>query len=347
MVNASVIGVVAVLSFFLPQVALASVTGVCAGCHVMHYSQVGMVPSQLLAQGVGPQDHLLNNTCLGCHTGTNSGGSTPFVLTTGKTDLSGALAGGNFLFSGLDVHYGHNPIELGVASIVTPPGWEPSGFPVGGSSVGDGSATWTTNQLTCAGVWGCHGVHNANGVLGSHHNNPTGQLNTADSSGNSYRFLYEIKGFEDSDWEYTKSATDHNVYFGQSRSSDTPESTTTISYFCAECHGIFHSGPANEGVASAGTTFFVDPWIRHPVDISMPLTGEYAAYNAYNTDAPVASTSVPVASGNSVAAGDRIVMCLSCHQAHATPYYAMLRWDYRGSGAGWTNGCAICHTSKS
>lgn len=349
MVNKTLILVAAVLSLLWPQMAGASVTGVCSSCHVMHYSQAGTVPSKLFALGAGPQDHLLNDTCLGCHTGANSaGGKTPFVLTTGKTDLSGALAGGNFLFSGSDIHYGHNPVELGVASIVSPPGWVESGFAVNGQ-VGD-DANWIS-QLTCAGVWGCHGAHTASGVLGSHHNNPTGKLDTASTSGNSYRFLYKIKGFEDSDWQYTKSATDHNVYSGMNRTSDTPESTTTISYLCAECHGIFHSGAVNQGIASAGATFFTDPWIRHPVDISMPLTGEYATYNTtntYSTDAPLASTSVPAASSSSVAAaGERIVMCLSCHQAHATPYYAMLRWDYRGSGAGWTNGCAICHTSKS
>lgn len=317
-----------------------SVTGLCADCHVMHASQAGA--------SLTPRDSLLRQTCLGCHTGENGGAGwkTPFVLTS---ETGTSLAGGNFFFSGLNIHYGHNPIELGVSSIVTPPGWVYNVFTANGK-VGD-AVTWTS-QLSCDGVWGCHGTHAPNGMFGSHHNNPTGQVITANKIGNSYRFLYQIKGFEDSDWEYTKTSVDHNVYSGDIRLSDTAGgSSTTISYFCAECHGIFHSNsggdPNNEGVSGAS---FASPWIRHPVDISMPSSGEYLSYNGtntYSTDIPLASQSPPVASSNSVtAAGDRIVMCLSCHKAHATPYYAMLRWDYRAS-AGGTNGCGTCHTSKS
>lgn len=340
--------VTAILGLLAPGVCLASVTGVCVNCHVMHASQVGVAST--------PVSGLLNNSCLGCHTGTNNGSGTPYVLTSGKTDLTTALAGGNFKFSGDDSHYGHNPLELGVASVVSAPGWKSSGFDANGQ-VGS-AATWTS-QLTCDGTWGCHGTHNSTGVFGSHHNNSSGQLNTASTVGNSFRMLYKIKGYEDSDWQFTSSATDHNVYFGKSRSGVEAGAdvvtggTDTISFFCAECHGIFHSGGgSDEGISDSGSTFFTSPWIRHPLDISMPKSGdsdagEYASYNAYRTDAPLATSSVPAASSSSVAtAAERIVMCLSCHQAHATPYYGILRWDYRGTAGSWTNGCSYCHTSK-
>jgi predicted CXXCH cytochrome family protein len=42
-------------------------------------------------------------------------------------------------------------------------------------------------------------------------------------------------------------------------------------------------------------------------------------------------------------AGDAIVTCISCHRAHGSPYYKLLRWDYAGS---ISTGCAYCHTSK-
>ena len=310
----------------------ASVTGVCSNCHVMHASQTGV--------GSTPRDGLLKNTCLGCHTGTNNGSGTPYVLTSGATTLANALAGGNFKFAGDSVNFGHNPLDLGVAAIVSPPGWNSSGFAANGQ-VGD-NATWNS-QLTCAGTWGCHGTHDVSGVFGGHHNNSTGQLNSATTVGNSFRLLYKIKGYEDDDWQY-ETTTDKNIYYGVARGSDTTTDTQTISYLCAECHGIFHSGAAKEGVADSS---FASPWIRHPVDLTMPLTGEYASYNTYRTDAPVASSAVPATSTINVgAASGRIVFCLSCHQAHATPYYAMLRWDYRGSGSTWTNGCSYCHTVK-
>jgi predicted CXXCH cytochrome family protein len=40
-------------------------------------------------------------------------------------------------------------------------------------------------------------------------------------------------------------------------------------------------------------------------------------------------------------------MCLSCHGAHATDYYKILRWDYRSSVLSTAiSGCIVCHTSK-
>ena len=47
--------------------------------------------------------------------------------------------------------------------------------------------------------------------------------------------------------------------------------------------------------------------------------------------------------------GKAIVLCISCHRAHATPYADILRWDYSSCTAGNQNddcGCFACHTSK-
>ncbi|HFQ80017.1 MAG TPA: hypothetical protein ENK33_01435 [Desulfobacterales bacterium] len=329
----------------VPDNLWASVSGECANCHVMHASKQAVTST--------PRATLLNNTCLGCHTGTNDGtNSTPFVYTTGTEEL----AGGNFRYAVNNERYGHNPIELGAAdSLLTgnPPGWK-AGFNANGQ-VGGGSPNWSANNLSCAGTYGCHGRHNSDGIFGSHHNHPTtGAMTTADTVGNSYRFLYGIKGYEDSDYEYQASSANgqHNVYFGTARSgaeasADTPVNTHTMSYLCAECHGIFHSGSGNEGISNTSDTFFSDPWIRHPVDISMPTTGEYASYTSYNLSAPLASDDVSDNTVDMSLPGDRIVMCLSCHRAHASPYYAGLRWNYRGTSGTWVNGCAICHSDKS
>ncbi|MBA3015599.1 MAG: hypothetical protein KKD63_10675 [Proteobacteria bacterium] len=344
MVNKTLILIVAAWSFLWSPMVRASVTGLCDSCHVMHFSQVGLAPTELTA--LGPQDYLLNNTCLGCHNGINTGAANavPMVYTAGVMEL----AGGNFKYSDVtNQRNGHNPKELpGGAddTVTTPPGWT-TGFNANGQ-VGTIDAT---NQLGCAGTLGCHGEHNDTGIFGAHHNHPTdavhGKEATGATIGTSYRFLYQIKGYEDADYE-AETANNHNVYYGVARGSDAPTDTQTMSYLCAECHGIFHSGASvTDGVAGA---IFASPWIRHPVDISMSNTGEYSGYN-YLTAAPVASATLTEAQHSTATtsvsgAGNRIVMCLSCHRAHASPYFASMRWDYRGA-AGYL-GCAKCHTSK-
>jgi predicted CXXCH cytochrome family protein len=292
-----------------------------------------------------PHGYLLNNTCKGCHSGTNTAGdSTPYVYTTGSEEL----AGGNFKYAETAERNGHNPIELGSAdSVLTgdPPGWK-SGF-IANGTVGGGSPNWSANNLSCSGIYGCHGKHIKNGITGAHHNHLSGAMTSPTTVGSSYRFLFGIKGYEDPDYEYQATGTNgqHNVYYGTVRSADTANDTATISYFCAECHGLFHSGSSTEGVADS---VFSSPWIRHPVDIKMPVgtSGNAYYYTSYNVAAPLASTNVDSNAVDMAVSTDRIVMCLSCHRAHASPNYAALRWDYRGSGSSWTNGCAYCHTDK-
>ena len=88
------------------------------------------------------------------------------------------------------------------------------------------------------------------------------------------------------------------------------------------------------------------PWIRHPTDIALPSTGEYGGYdpvNNYSVEAPVAWLDP----ANPTRAG-AVVMCLSCHRAHGSPYPDMLRWDYNAmvAGGGGSGGCFTCHTQK-
>ncbi len=340
-----------------PSDANASL-GVCATCHVMHASQVATGGT-----ATTPLDYLLKADCLGCHTGTNStdgsAPTTPFIYDSGAASLATSLAGGNFKFVDSNDRFGHNPSELGSSDATltgNPPGWKASGFAANGQV---GTAWGGANRLSCAGTYGCHGVHTASGVNGAHHANTTGALTSATTVANSYRFLYKIMGYEADDYEYNPSATtgDHNVYYGKARTGgeasgtgDDPTDTQTISYLCAECHGIFHSGSgSNEGISDVGDTFFTSPWIRHPVDIDMPTSGEYTAYSTYVPGVPVASSSVADGALTVSNAGDRIVMCLSCHFGHAGPYPADLRWDAStviAGGGSSTTGCFACHSTK-
>ncbi len=336
----------------------ANVAGNCSDCHTMHNSQNG-VSMQLLAPGetdTGPKGFLLRFTCLGCHgqgTGKNLEGAynnIPQVLHSNATDL----AGGNFAYitgmktqtSGDSNTVGHNVTDLGFNETVLtcPPGDEHS-------------TNITNTNFTCAGAKGCHGDRAIEDKLismkGAHHTDDhilkfgsIDENNQGNSTGMSYRFLRGVKGGEDSLWEAAPSATVHNEYKGSTSmgiSSATLPANNTISGLCAECHGYFYGGASDEAGASS-------PWFRHPTDISLSSRAEFSPYTTYNLTVPVARTVIPNnPSGTVTPSGtsDDIVMCLTCHYAHASPYYKLLRWDYKNNSlSSALSGCMTCHTSK-
>jgi len=338
----------------------AVITGQCSDCHTMHNSQNGdtMVDYTYGSETSDAQEYLLRGTCLGCHAqggpvmiATVSGNDVPQVY---HTDATGDLAGGNFAYilgtkgTGASDNKGHNVVDFGNVenTLSGPPGHHtPSTLGV---------------NLTCAGIRGCHGVRHSQigGIQGSHHGNVDGKLTVADEPSNSYRFLMGVQGLEDPDWQKTTSATDHNEYFG----ATTPMTyggncdichhpagifpdNGTISGLCGTCHRDFHVVDGIGGDISA-------PFVRHPTDVILPNSGEYAAYNGagnpYSLEAPVARTTVPDTPGSTVSPGTDVVMCLSCHMAHASDYPDTLRWDYNTMvvGGGGSGGCFTCHTTK-
>ena len=347
-----------------PLTGEAAVSGQCSGCHTMHNSQAGNALAYTVdATGAHspdsiPNPALLVSDCVGCHTGTNTGSgsatnTTPYVFTPsasvsyGATGVSGnTLAGGNFAWVAGDHRTGHNVVSVpGVVQDsplgVSPPGWPAT--PVR-------QAIDVNIGLTCAGTNGCHGDYTVTSempaISGSHHNGVNGATDGSDLF-NSYRLLNGIAGYEDPDWEYQPTSTAHNQYKGEVRSQGSDVTgNNTISGLCGQCHGDFHSGA---GTASGSF------WIRHPTDFDMTgLGGEFASYNTdgstYSVVAPLASSTVTsvISSGVLTGGGKAIVMCLSCHRAHGTPYGSMLRWDYKGwpeNGLA-SNGCDICHTTK-
>jgi hypothetical protein len=335
-------------------------TGIkCNYCHTMHNSQ----DDQSMWQGGASVDTsaLLRNNCLGCHTGTNpAADGTPYVFDTTQPAYTApagtggnTLAGGNFYWVQSDDSYGHNVKSIGAAFQSSPPGWK-SGFDANGQV---GTIEDAATQLTCAGEFGCHGTHgedenNLAGVTRAHHANDS--TITGTSVGKSYRFLNGILGLEDSDWEYQPTASAHNQYKGIDRTSDeasASDATKTVSYLCAECHGLFHSGTAaGEGVDEGA---FGSPWFRHPVDFDMgnvKTKADFAGYGGagtYQVVAPVASSDVSSVKSTVYSGDDAIITCISCHRAHGTPYYALLRWDYKEWPGGTdSDGCGYCHTTK-
>jgi hypothetical protein len=338
-----------------------AVNGPCVACHTMHNSQNNSAMN--FNGSTTPNPILLRGTCLGCHAQNKATkifeGYVPQVRNT-----SGDLAGGNFryLFGDRDVgdtnadtsSVAHNVWDFGILENVlsVPPGDEnATGITAGGTG---------GSNLTCAGQWGCHGDRTVSGSLegikGSHHSNRAGSITvaSADSPGHSYRFLNGVAGFEDSAWEDTTDDTHHNVYYGVTSGVEgtaIAPGSGTISGLCAECHGNFH-GPKSAGDIYDGTY-----WIRHPTDAILPNTGEYASYwgangaVTYDTRAPIGKTATtPQGPTGTVVPGTDVVICLSCHKAHASANADILRWNYTtiqtGTGAAEYARCFICHTEK-
>lgn len=222
-------------------------------------------------------------------------------------------------------------------------------------------------------------------LVGSHHQDQSGSLSTATDVWNSYRFLTGTKGYESPDWK-DLNASDHNEYYGQNDADTTQAAyyssvgesnfvtnetgqtgcnrchvgdphteasttttsvvnrTGTITNFCETCHSEFHSSSTNTGETA---------FLRHPSDYIIPDSGEYAAITGYTNTAPIARTFVatgPQADDATTMAGQNVVMCLSCHVAHGSPYDHMLRFDYlqikAGAGTMVNTGCFHCHTAK-
>ena len=347
--------------FILLTPALAKVTGECVNCHTMHNSQGGT-----LVNTSGPFGALVNNTCLGCHTGTNTSSSTiPYVMSTAEPTYNvNTLAGGNFYwvkrgYTGAADSKGHNIFLNEVDGLSEAPG---SKITCGTNSCHQNlSLPYDGTPHNLDGKYGCQGCH----LNPRHHaDDGSGDYKFVNSAAKGwYRFLSGhmsaegegVIGLEDKDWEYTKNQNDHNEYLGEELATMFTKAAglndgNSATLYCCGCHGNFHVQKNTSGA-----------WIRHPSDAVLPdrdPASEYEAYTQYNTLAPVAR---PLAGVNvsqpssSVQAGTDMVMCLSCHRPHGSPYADILRWPYTPStdalGTGspldkYAAGCVICHTQK-
>ncbi len=349
-------------------VSEAYVTGDCSSCHTMHNSQNGasmrLDITPITGQGTGEcldchsdnRGILLRRDCVGCHA-RNSGGAANIVDNTPQVAHNAAsdLAAGNFryVFGGNDAK-GHNIHGFGASInpdlflLNSPPGYDINYDPSTG-----GYQNNLEMQIMCAGQNGCHGNRDIlapmSAIRGGHHgiDNVLKFGSIAEGSQGadvptSYRFLYKVHGGEVTGWVNVDQNT-HNEYKGDIfavRAAQAWANVDTISEFCAECHGDFHASAEITNVAGS-------PWIRHPTDVDIPNSGEYASMTTtYSVETPVARVNIPNAVSNSVDPSNAtdVVMCLSCHAAHGTNYDDILRFDYTTLADG--TGCIRCHTSK-
>jgi hypothetical protein len=364
-----IVSFIALMSVVLVSgVANAKITStVCVDCHTMHNSQGNLPVAQVwttsgMATASGPYGALLNKDCIACHYSNSSEtvgtDKIPKVFNTSDPTTK-ALAAGNFYHVaagyGADNAKGHN--VAGIADAETAPMDEPPGFKAGIALPlsGSGPASWA-EQLTCAGIYGCHGRRTTTDQFGAIRGGHHGDDSTIDGTTipRSYRFLSGILGEELNTpvadrWEYPPAPTSvlHNAYKGESSITASETSKDSISYLCAECHWYFHSQETG-GMGGVGTG---SPWLRHPTDIAFSTaTGassqEYLSYTTYDPVVPVGWTSPTGNSTQATVNSANTVICLSCHRAHASPNNDLLRWNYEGVAMTGNSDCKTCHTTK-
>ena len=370
------------LIFMSYKVAFAYVSGVCSKCHAMHFSQS---PWPMGWQVEGPNNYLLVkpsggthcSSCVACHSSDTSstykdldGCMVPVVFYFGGSAPTEYLAGGNFWWvkddKGGDDTKGHNVFEGEGDDYLTE---------APGGKVGCGKANSCHANLhlpvegmmgegaVLNGKYGCEGCHiQVRHHARDHPNFESGYVNTADQGW--YRFLcghnggapetFGVEGFEYKDWEagqpdLTQGTAQHNEYLGEEHSGGWGFSLgQTTTAFCTGCHGDFH-------FEQKSGTF----WVRHPSDAVIPNTAgsEYAdtggVSHLYDPLSPVAKITVDTTPDTTVNPGTDMVMCLSCHRPHGSPYPDLLRWDYTQQIAGsdpdevtLDQGCFYCHTTK-
>ena len=334
----------------LPTLSMARVKGVCANCHTMHASQLNNGIGAFSNGTQTPNGVLLVNNCYGCHGGDGTArldGTTgaPLVIVSGAPTYNTLLPGG-FLLKGADEKTQHSiPDIAGMAAGLTyPPGW------VDGGENGRGATQWNTTTLVCGGTNGCHGdptqADQAKSVSGIHHK----------ATALGYRGLKGISGAESVSYN-----VEHNGYSGIAHLGDA-NNTNTISSLCAQCHEDFHNLAAGAGdVLNASGA-----WIRHPTDFALDsanLTNDAYTSMARNIQVPIGKVFAGAGMNleiNSTEAADfdawpttvnGVVICLSCHRAHGSPYNDLLRWTYEGMVASTTGnqageGCFRCHSTK-
>lgn len=279
----------------------------CDGCHTMHNSQDGQLvdPDSPNGNAWLLVDASPSDTCLGCHA---HGLGAVFHDTA--TTPAPEKGGGNFIFLTEDnLDDGHN----GHLSMT---GGDPAGHNL--VAPGHGLAADSTHTVSPGGSFpasqmGCTSCHDPHGET-------------------SFRLLYGAgRAVQDGLATFTAAAPDADglsIFFGTESNSNHTAYKGGMSEWCGNCHGDFHD--------EAGGL------LEHPSGSTLggTIATNYGLYNGtaqYGTGNPATSylAAVPfedAANTTSSTAGPSagsIVMCLTCHRAHASSAMDAGRWDFQ------------------
>jgi hypothetical protein len=287
----------------------------CDGCHSMHNSadnpRAGSAMSNDLMKGSDA-----SSTCLNCH---NGNGGYHIASTVG----SNVSQGGDFFWVSTDGTYtyysrgertslgdnhGHNIVAADF------------GFAADATNTTAPGGSMAANTLGCTSCHDPHGQVNGGTSAGTAAISVSGSYGAADPTDGSIHGNFRLLG----DAGYKQINVAAPVATADGSNGKFVNYGTGMSGWCLSCHGAFNDN-AN----------------MHPTNVAVP-----AVYNSYKKTGDFTGTVdtafdslVPFERGvddgsllayNStmgVEDGNDVVMCLSCHRAHASAFDNALRWD--------------------
>ena len=278
----------------------------CNGCHTMHNSQDGALvdPDSPLGNPWLLIDASPSDTCLSCHaTGLGA------VFAVDPLNPAPEKGGGNFIFLLEDnLNDGHggasNPIPGDAAghNLLAP----------GHGLAPDATLTTAPGGSFPASLMGCTSCHDPHGT-------------------DAFRLLYGagrlIQGGVATFLNPAPTAEGLSIFFGAESDSNHTAYQAGMSAWCANCHGDFHLEAGGRLEHPSGST--LGGTIANTYNLyngTIDQTGGVAG-TAYLAQVPfedpantTSSTAGPSASS--------IVMCTTCHRAHASSARDAGRWDF-------------------
>lgn len=288
----------------------------CDGCHSMHNSadnpRAGSATSSALMKGSDA-----SSTCLNCHNGnsgyhiastaganTNQGGDFFWV----KTDYTYVVRGNTK--TSLGDNHGHNIVAMDFGFTADPTNTQAPG------------GSMNANVLGCTSCHDPHGQVAGGTSAGTAAISVSGSYGAADPVDGSIHGNFRLLG----DAGFKNINTAAPVATSNSYNGAFVNYGTGMSGWCLSCHANFNDS-AN----------------MHPVNVAVPLVyNQYVASGdftgtvntAFDALVPfergITDGSDPALVANStvgVEDGNDVVMCLSCHRAHASAFDNALRWD--------------------
>lgn len=331
----------------------------CEGCHTMHNSANGNTNANGGSVGVGVSSYLTkgsdpSSTCLNCHKGDGGGSTDIHVFTSNGT---GYNAGGDFYWLTVDV-----PTESGVSLK------DDHGHNVIAADYGltqDSNLTQAPHRGSIAAyqaAWlGCNSCHDPHGKKDNNSNQAP--ISGSGSYGNSitvtgtvlgnYRLLggYGYDGGQQAAASFSFTYGDP-VAIGlplgtQETNQDHVDYGSGMSEWCSNCHVGFTADGAGAHRHPAGG--FADMFAANynSYKATGDITGQAATafehlvpfergvYDSQNDGVPDnmgTGAANLLGTTNTYGMGNMsIVMCLTCHRAHSTPFANMGRWDFNAT----------------